>query len=608
MNLKRILCLILLLTVIFTLAACKKDKECTVIFNSNGGSQVSNQIVKIGSTVSCPANPTRDGYTFLGWYYGDEKWDFSTPLNGDVTLDAKWEEVVIVTPPACTDHIDSNKDGKCDKCQADVPVDPDVDPGDNPGDNPGVDPDADKIYTITYREGDTNKKLSLKPNSYTILDTDLKLPTPSTRAHYEFVGWYTDKEMTNLATSIDVTAKANITFYAKYVPIPYTLTYELNDGVNADTNPTSYDYSNLPLTLADPTKEGYNFRGWYTDFAFTQPITEINSTNIGNLTLYARWAAAEETYTITYLDNNGEVIAVDNFFKSDSDQPIRDGSEIEEIQVEGFAFIAWVDANDESIRYHYIPAGTNTNLVVKPYIRSTVTHNILYFVNSGTTYFATERFIEVEGHTEFLSAAKAGYTFDGWYTDPACTNKITSIPANTTTDVILYGEFIANTYSVKFYDADGSELTFDLNEYSTSEEPIPLPAVPEKYGYIALGWVDAEGNVMEENQIAAEQYGNLELTAKYTKVTYKVEYYLNGGINDSNNCSEYLFEEIPTLYDPAPRSGYKFAGWYLDATFSGIPVEDLDDPRCANQNISLFALWIPDIEEDNSTLTPEVPF
>lgn len=593
MKLKRILCLLLLLTVVFSLAACKSAKKYTVIFNSDGGSSVSNQIVKKGDTVTQPTDPVKEGYNFLGWYYGEEKWNFLNPINGNITLDAKWEQAA----PSVCNHVDANKDGKCDLCNAAVDIVPD-------------EPD-DTVYTITYREGDTNKKLNLKPNSYTALDKDLKLPTPSERAHYEFVGWYTDKAMTNLATSINVNSKANLTFYAKYVPISYTITYNLNGGINAESNPATYDYSNLDVTLAEPTKDGFNFRGWYTDFAFTQPITSITSANIGNLTLYARWAAAEETYTITYLDNEGNEIAVDNFFKSESDQPIRDGAEMPELEVEGFAFISWVDADDSSISYSCIPANTNKNLVVKPYMRSTVTHNILYFVENGSKYYATERFVEIEGYTNFLVPLKAGYTFDGWYSTPDCSGeKVTSIPANTTVDVILYGEFIPGTYTIKYYDIDGSELSFDLSEYSTSEEDINLPKVPEKYGYTALGWVTADGKVVEENKIAKGQYGDLELYAKYDKLTYKIEYHLNGGVNDPENekYTEYLFEEIPTLHDPLPRSGYKFAGWYLDAAFSGLPVEDLEDPRCANQNISLFALWIPDVEEDNSTLTPEVPF
>ena len=65
MKLKRILCLLLLLTVVFSIAACKSTKKYTVIFNSDGGSAVSNQIVKKGDTVPQPADPVKEGYTFL---------------------------------------------------------------------------------------------------------------------------------------------------------------------------------------------------------------------------------------------------------------------------------------------------------------------------------------------------------------------------------------------------------------------------------------------------------------------------------------------------------------------------------------------------------------
>ena len=41
---------------------------------------------------------------------------------------------------------------------------------------------------------------------------------------------------------------------------------------------------------------------------------------------------------------------------------------------------------------------------------------------------------------------------------------------------------------------------------------------------------------------------------------------------------------------------------------SGVPIDNLADEKYANKDISIFALWIPDIENDNSTLTPEVPF
>ena len=65
----------------------------TVTFDADGGSAVQAQKVRRGSTATRPADPVRDGYTFQGWYKGDTKYDFSTPVNADVALTARWKAV-----------------------------------------------------------------------------------------------------------------------------------------------------------------------------------------------------------------------------------------------------------------------------------------------------------------------------------------------------------------------------------------------------------------------------------------------------------------------------------------------------------------------------------
>ena len=62
----------------------------TVTFNSNGGSAVASQEVRVGYTASTPANPTRSGYTFLYWIKNGMEFDFSTPIAGPTTLIAYW--------------------------------------------------------------------------------------------------------------------------------------------------------------------------------------------------------------------------------------------------------------------------------------------------------------------------------------------------------------------------------------------------------------------------------------------------------------------------------------------------------------------------------------
>lgn len=68
-------------------------KVFTVSFDTAGGSKVASQKVEDGAKASRPADPTRSGYSFDGWYKGDSKYDFSTPVTADVTLTARWKAV-----------------------------------------------------------------------------------------------------------------------------------------------------------------------------------------------------------------------------------------------------------------------------------------------------------------------------------------------------------------------------------------------------------------------------------------------------------------------------------------------------------------------------------
>ena len=69
----------------------------TVDFDSAGGSDVEDQFVKYGKTVTVPAQPTKEGYDFAGWTLNGEAYDFSTPVDEDITLVAQWEKLYTVT-------------------------------------------------------------------------------------------------------------------------------------------------------------------------------------------------------------------------------------------------------------------------------------------------------------------------------------------------------------------------------------------------------------------------------------------------------------------------------------------------------------------------------
>ena len=75
-----------------TIYAQWKDITYTVTFNSDGGSPVNSQNIVKGQLATKPADPTRTGYTFLGWFLGENEYNFTTPITGDITLVAKWQK------------------------------------------------------------------------------------------------------------------------------------------------------------------------------------------------------------------------------------------------------------------------------------------------------------------------------------------------------------------------------------------------------------------------------------------------------------------------------------------------------------------------------------
>ena len=64
----------------------------TITFDTAGGSSIDSIVVKENDTITKPNDPTKEGYTFLGWYIGDEEFNFEDLVKSDLTLVAKWEE------------------------------------------------------------------------------------------------------------------------------------------------------------------------------------------------------------------------------------------------------------------------------------------------------------------------------------------------------------------------------------------------------------------------------------------------------------------------------------------------------------------------------------
>lgn len=94
--------------------------------------------VEDGKTIAQPADPVKEGYKFIGWYVGDEKYDFSKPVTSDLTIEARFEKIDTPEDPG------NQKPGGSD---------PDKNDGNNSGTSGGKDKDGSKDKAV--QTGDT---------------------------------------------------------------------------------------------------------------------------------------------------------------------------------------------------------------------------------------------------------------------------------------------------------------------------------------------------------------------------------------------------------------------------------------------------------------------
>ena len=150
----------------------------TVTFDYNYGNKGAYKTitVDVGDTVDKPANPTRSGYSFAGWYtkaVGGEKFDFEEAVAEDMTLYARWNE---------------NSSG---------------------GGSSNPDPDPETYYTVTFSSNGGSAVASQ------VIKEGLTVSVPENpvRDGFEFVGWYVDAELTE-TYNFEKSVTENITLYA----------------------------------------------------------------------------------------------------------------------------------------------------------------------------------------------------------------------------------------------------------------------------------------------------------------------------------------------------------------------------------------------------------
>jgi len=138
--------------------------------------------------------------------------------------------------------------------------------------------------------------------TFTVVDN--VTPTPSQTPNSNTNSNTNTNANTNTNTNINTNKPTNANNTA---PAPaskkYTITYKLNGGTNAKSNPSSYTSGKL-VKLANPLRIGYVFKGWYADATFSKKVTSITAKDTGKKILYAKWSV--RSYENTSASNGRE--------------------------------------------------------------------------------------------------------------------------------------------------------------------------------------------------------------------------------------------------------------------------------------------------------------
>lgn len=131
------------------------------------------------------------------------------------------------------------------------------------------------------------------PTTYT-KGTVTVLPTDVTKDGYTFLGWFNAAEGGDKVTQIEATETGNKTFYAYWqkneTPVKtWSITYVADGGVINSSYPTSYVEGTVTVLPTNVTKPGYTFLGWFTAYSGGVQVKQIEATETGEKTFYARW-------------------------------------------------------------------------------------------------------------------------------------------------------------------------------------------------------------------------------------------------------------------------------------------------------------------------------
>ena len=365
----------------------------TVTFDSRGGSPVNSQETAPGGKVKKPADPSREGYVFGGWYQDSAcqtPWNFSTgKVNQSLTLYAKWTQ----------------------------------------------------LHTVTF---DSQGGSQVDAQTVAAGNKASRPPAPN-KPGFTFSDWYRESACRNLWDFDVYTVNQDVTLYARWNPLPpAVVTFRPNGGT---VSPASATVQNGRLaSLPTPVREGYTFGGWFTSSSGGTAIT-TETEFLTDTTIYAHWtvnaAPPAAKYTVAFDSQGGSAVRNQQVAQGSKVQkpsdPARSGYRFDAWYMEKSCQNAWkfdvyTVSQDTTLYAKWISAGTSEPDPGPAQYQVT-------FDSRGGSAVASQTVTSGGKVSKPADPARSGFDFGGWYLDNLCKTPWSFDRGAVTQNITLYAKW-----------------------------------------------------------------------------------------------------------------------------------------------------------------------
>lgn len=488
------------------------------------------------------ATPNKEGATFIGWYTNSDlkngKIDKLTVDNiGNIKLYARWSDSTI--------HFDT--------------------------------------FNIHY-ELDGGILEEGAPTSY-VEETGVALKG-ATRPGYTFQGWYLDAECTKGVTEITAQDKGDITLYACWEAVTYTVTYEVGEGALPVETVRVSGYDNLEQIIEDLLKDYSSYTG----------VTYNTPADLGT----SAWpSAADRNFGTFYLSNVNGVNMYEKYaWFLEYLLAVNTSGEYPRILVKYKIPATCKEVDDETYAFYYAFKGFvqamqyrsgNAYWETANYADEAILNKALDFAPDAVY---EEKPVSAEFTLETLPfelpipTAPEGQKFVGWYQNSEFTGSaISAIEEGTIGDQTLYAKYESSDVEVKHsieYVLNGATLSENAEVQYIQGVGLLITATAFKEGYEFKGWYLDSNYSKEITKIDENSIGKVTLYAKLVIKTFEI--HLVG-----TDLTTPLILEYGALLPTPVKEGHIFKGWYDNPELTGNPITIIESS--VKNDITLYAKW-----------------